>query len=92
MDGTAQHLVAVQRERLTTRQAMMREVLGAYLLGSHPQALSAWLKVPDYWQADRVTRELRKREIAVTSPGRQRQQNRPGAAWVAQQGRDREGV
>ncbi|SAL48140.1 GntR family transcriptional regulator [Caballeronia sordidicola] len=68
MDGTAQHLVAVQRERLGTRQAMVREVLGAYLLGSHPQALSAWLKVPDYWQADRVTRELRKREIAVTTP------------------------
>lgn len=68
MDGTAQHLVQVQRERLATRQAMVREVLSRYLLGSHPQALSAWLKVPDYWQADRVTRELRKREIAVTSP------------------------
>jgi DNA-binding transcriptional MocR family regulator len=68
MDGTAQHLVLVQRERLGTRQAMVREVLSRYLLGSHPQALSAWLKVPDYWQADRVTRELRKREIAVTSP------------------------
>jgi len=58
----------VQRERLGTRQTMVREVLGRYLLGSHPQALSAWLKVPDYWQADRVTRELRNREIAVTSP------------------------
>ncbi|MDB5835085.1 MAG: PLP-dependent aminotransferase family protein [Caballeronia sp.] len=68
MDGTAQRLVQVQRERLGTRQAMVREVLGRYLLGSHPQALSAWLKVPDYWQADRVTRELRNREIAVTSP------------------------
>lgn len=68
MDGTALHLVQVQRERLGTRQAMVREVLGRYLLGSHPQALSAWLKVPDYWQADRVTRELRNREIAVTSP------------------------
>jgi len=68
MDGTAQHLVQVQRERLGTRQAMVRDVLGRYLLGSHPQALSAWLKVPDYWQADRVTRELRNREIAVTSP------------------------
>jgi DNA-binding transcriptional MocR family regulator len=68
MDGTAQHLVQVQRERLGIRQAMVRDVLGPYLLGSHPQAVSAWLKVPDYWQADRVTRELRNREIAVTSP------------------------
>ncbi|SAL19270.1 GntR family transcriptional regulator [Caballeronia udeis] len=68
MDGTAQHLVQVQRERLGARQAILREVLGRYVLGSHPQALSAWLKVPDYWQADRVTRELRNRKIAVTSP------------------------
>jgi DNA-binding transcriptional MocR family regulator len=27
-----------------------------------------WLRVPDYWQADRITRELRNRDIAVTSP------------------------
>jgi DNA-binding transcriptional MocR family regulator len=68
MDGTAQHLVGIQRERLSARQAVVREVLGAYLLGAHPQALSAWLRVPEYWQAERVTRELRKRNIAVTSP------------------------
>ena len=63
MDGTAQHLVQVQRERLGARQAILREVLGRYVLGSHPQALSAWLKVPDYWQADRVTRELDRKSV-----------------------------
>jgi DNA-binding transcriptional MocR family regulator len=67
-DGTAKRLVELQRERIGARQAMVRAVLGDYVLGSHPQALSAWLRVPDYWQADRVVRELRKRQIAVTSP------------------------
>ena len=68
MDGTAQRLVAIQRERLAARQAVVRDVLGAYVLGSHPHALSAWLRVPDNWQADRITRELSNRGIAVTSP------------------------
>ncbi|CDY79353.1 Transcriptional regulator GabR of GABA utilization (GntR family with aminotransferase-like domain) [Caballeronia glathei] len=68
MDGTAQRLVEIQRERLAARQAVVRDLLGAYVLGSHPQALSVWLRVPDYWQADRITRELRNRDIAVTSP------------------------
>ncbi|MDR5754137.1 PLP-dependent aminotransferase family protein [Caballeronia sp. LZ024] len=67
-DGTAQRLVEIQRERLAKRQAIVREALGSYVLGSHPHALSVWLRVPDYWQAERITRELRNRDIAVTSP------------------------
>ncbi|MEM5313528.1 PLP-dependent aminotransferase family protein [Paraburkholderia sp. JHI869] len=68
MDGTARRLVELQRERLAARQAMVRESLGEHVLGAHPNALSAWLRVPDYWQADRLVRELRNRQIAVTSP------------------------
>ncbi|SDE29030.1 MocR-like ectoine utilization transcription factor EhuR [Paraburkholderia lycopersici] len=68
MDGTARRLVELQRERLAARQAMVRAALGEYVLGAHPNALSAWLRVPDYWQADRLVRELRNRQIAVTSP------------------------
>lgn len=68
LDGTAKRLVELQRERLAVRQAMVRSALGSYLLGGHAQALSAWLRVPDYWQAERVVRELRNRQIAVTSP------------------------
>ncbi|MBB2926815.1 MocR-like ectoine utilization transcription factor EhuR [Paraburkholderia silvatlantica] len=68
MDGTARRLVELQRERLAARQAMVRAALGDYVLGAHPNALSAWLRVPDYWQADRLVRELRNRQIAVTSP------------------------
>jgi DNA-binding transcriptional MocR family regulator len=68
MDGTAQRLVQIQRERLAARQSVVREVLGEYVLGSHPNALSVWLRVPDEWEAERITRELRNRNIAVTSP------------------------
>ena len=48
--------------------AMVRAALGPYVLGAHPNAVSAWLRVPDYWQAERIVRELRTRKIAVTSP------------------------
>ncbi|CAD6543399.1 Vitamin B6 salvage pathway transcriptional repressor PtsJ [Paraburkholderia sabiae] len=67
-DGTAARLVETQRERLAIRQALAQKVLGQYVLGSHPQALSVWLRVPNHWQADRLARELRNRNIAVTSP------------------------
>jgi DNA-binding transcriptional MocR family regulator len=67
-DGTARRLVELQRRRLAVRQQMVRTALAPYVLGAHPNALSAWLRVPDYWQADRLVRELRSRKIAVTSP------------------------
>jgi DNA-binding transcriptional MocR family regulator len=67
-DGTARRLVELQRARLAARHAVLTAVLGKYVLGSHPNAVSAWLRVPDHWQADRVVRELRNRQIAVTSP------------------------
>jgi DNA-binding transcriptional MocR family regulator len=68
VDGTAERLVEIQRELLGRRQAQLRQTLGDYVLGAHPQALSAWLRVPDHWRTDRLVRELRNRNIAVTSP------------------------
>jgi DNA-binding transcriptional MocR family regulator len=68
VDGTVERLVQIQRERLGRRQALVQQILGSYVLGAHPQALSAWLRVPDHWQVDRLVRELRNRDIAVTSP------------------------
>ena len=67
-DGTAARLVDMQRGRLAIRQALAKKILDPYVLGSHPQGLSVWLRVPDHWQADRLVRELRNRNIAVTSP------------------------
>lgn len=68
VDGTAARLVQIQRERLARRQTVLKQILGPYVLGTHPHALSAWLRVPDHWQAERLVRELRNRDIAVTSP------------------------
>jgi DNA-binding transcriptional MocR family regulator len=68
VDGTAARLVEIQRQRLGRRQAQLQQTLGKYVLGAHPQALSAWLRVPDHWRTDRLVRELRNRDIAVTSP------------------------
>jgi DNA-binding transcriptional MocR family regulator len=67
-DGTAARLVQLQREHLARRQALVKQILGPYIEGSHPHALSAWLRVPEHWQADHLVRALRKRDIAVTSP------------------------
>lgn len=68
IDGTAQRLVQVQREHLAVRQAMVRNILSAYVLGAHPNALAVWLRVPEHWRPDRVVRELRNRQIAATTP------------------------
>jgi DNA-binding transcriptional MocR family regulator len=67
-DGTAVHLVAVQRERMGVRHAMVQELLGEYLLGHHPAALSAWVGIPKHWQLDSLVQRLRSRDIAVTPP------------------------
>ncbi|MBC8641641.1 PLP-dependent aminotransferase family protein [Caballeronia sp. EK] len=67
-DGTAKRLVDLQRQKLATRQGMLRAALGSFVKGAHPNALSAWLAVPEHWHADRIVRELRNRHIAVTSP------------------------
>jgi DNA-binding transcriptional MocR family regulator len=68
LDGTASKLVAIQHERLSTRHAILKEVMGEYDDGPHHQGLSAWLSVPDHWQVNRLVQELSKRDIAVTAP------------------------
>ncbi|MCW2268213.1 putative HTH-type transcriptional regulator YjiR [compost metagenome] len=67
-DGRAETLVQLQRKLLGARQAMVREYLDEYLLGHHPQALSAWLGIPAHWEVDSLVRALRHRHIAVTPP------------------------
>lgn len=67
-DGTANHLIEIQRERLGRRHDMVLEVLGDYRLGSHPESLSAWLRIPDHWRLDALAQQLRNSQIAVTLP------------------------
>lgn len=67
-DGTALHLVELQREQLGRRQQMVREVLGDYIISTHPESMSAWLRIPEHWQLDGLAQQLRHRQIAVTLP------------------------
>ena len=65
-DGTADELVALQRAEAQARQAIVAEVLGSYVAGSHPLSLSAWLAVPPHWSEEGLVRQLARRGIAVT--------------------------
>lgn len=67
-DGTAEHLIQTQRERLAKRHAMVDEILGGYVTWHHPAGLSVWVNVPDHWRTETLVGVLRRRGIAVTSP------------------------
>lgn len=67
-DGTADYLAGIQRARLAIRQTMVRDVLGDYLLGHHPTALSTWLGIPNHWPLDSLLKELRRRQVMLTAP------------------------
>ena len=67
-DGTAQRLVEVQRERLAVRHRAVMELLGEHVIGHHPNALSVWVGIPRHWQLDALVKQLRNRNVAVTSP------------------------
>ena len=67
-DGTAQRLIEIQRKRMELRQNMVRDAFGDLVIGQHPNALSAWVGIPEHWLLDPLVKELRDRNIAVTSP------------------------
>ncbi|HRP23418.1 PLP-dependent aminotransferase family protein [Thauera sp.] len=67
-DGTAQALIEIQRKRMELRQNMVRDAFGELVIGQHPNALSAWVGIPEHWMLDPLVKELRDRNIAVTSP------------------------
>lgn len=67
-DGSAARLVEVQREQLARRHRVLHEQLGDHVIGSHPNALAAWLGIPAGWQLDSLVRQLRDRNVAVTQP------------------------
>ncbi|STS99291.1 transcriptional regulator, MocR family protein [Klebsiella michiganensis] len=67
MDGTANHLIEGQKKLISKRQALVRKYFAKYLSGGSPQALSCWINIPEHWQPDHLTAELRKRQVAVSS-------------------------
>ncbi|WP_336331469.1 PLP-dependent aminotransferase family protein [Pseudomonas putida] len=66
--GMAQELVQLQRHLIARRQAMVTHELGEFLIRNHPCSLSAWLSVPERWEAEGLMRELRRKQIALTLP------------------------
>lgn len=66
-DGTASALLAVQREEVRARQALVRATLGPILASTHPYSLCALLTVPPRWSEDALVRVLAQQGVAVTS-------------------------
>ncbi|MFT0860358.1 PLP-dependent aminotransferase family protein [Ancylobacter sp. G4_0304] len=65
-DGTANHLLSVQRDEARARQKIVAATLGPYVASSHPLSLCAWLSVPAPWTEDGLVRSLADRGVAVT--------------------------
>lgn len=65
-DGTASHLLSVQRDEARARQRIVADALGPYVASSHPLSLCAWLSVPAPWTEDGLVRSLADRGVAVT--------------------------
>jgi DNA-binding transcriptional MocR family regulator len=66
-DGTAERLVKAQRRETRQRHALLSQILGPVLMSSHPDALCAWLRVPEAWTEDGLVRTLAAAGIAVTA-------------------------
>ncbi len=65
-NGTAQKLLAIQRDEARVRQGIAAEILGDHFASSHPLSLCAWLKVPQQWTEDGLVRSLANQNVAVT--------------------------
>ena len=65
-NGTAQELLAIQRNEARARQGIAAEILGDHFASSHPLSLCAWLKVPQHWTEDGLVRSLANQNVAVT--------------------------
>jgi DNA-binding transcriptional MocR family regulator len=65
-NGTAQELLAIQRDEARARQGIAAEILGDHFASSHPLSLCAWLKVPQHWTEDGLVRSLANQNVAVT--------------------------
>lgn len=65
-DGTAVHLVDVQRREMRARQQLVMKTLGEQVIRAPRNWLAAWVSVPDYWSEEALLQALRERGVAVT--------------------------
>ncbi|MGE8064977.1 PLP-dependent aminotransferase family protein [Pseudomonas sp. NPDC089569] len=66
-NGTADHLIVLQRKLIKARQEMITSYLKEYILAQQPCGLIVWLRVPPYWGMQALVQKLREQGIAVTS-------------------------
>ena len=65
-DGTAERLIAWQRQELVARQKSLESELRGTGLVYRRNALHAWLPVPEEWRVEAFAASLRQRNVAVT--------------------------
>lgn len=65
--GVVDSLVALQRDEMRARQALVAAALGDAVIGAHPNALGAWIRLPSHWTEAAFVRALRRQRVAVTA-------------------------
>ncbi|MBP2301341.1 aminotransferase-like domain-containing protein [Azospirillum picis] len=65
-DGTADRIVATQREEDLARQRLARSILPADAVCGHPAAQHLWLVLPEPWRREDFIAEARRRGVIVT--------------------------
>lgn len=65
-DGTADRLIAWQREELAARQKILQRSLHGFDYLYQRHALHAWLTISSQWRVDAFVAALRQRNVAVT--------------------------
>ncbi|SED70953.1 PLP-dependent aminotransferase family protein [Streptomyces sp. Ag109_O5-10] len=66
-DGTVDHLEVQKREDAKARQALAGRELAGLPLVSHPSSYFTWLPLPDDARADRLTADLARQHISVST-------------------------
>ena len=66
-DGTAERLMAAQREENAARIRLASARLGRLMPPSHPAASHLWLRLPKPWRADRFQQEALSAGVALTT-------------------------
>ena len=67
-DGTTDRLIAWQRKTLKNRHDMLASILDGHSFASHPNALHAWLTLPEQWRSQHFVEQARSRGLLVTPP------------------------
>lgn len=67
-DGTTDRLIAWQRKVLSRRHAALKDILEGHDVAAHPNALHAWLSLPQPWRSQPFVEQARSRGILLTPP------------------------